>query len=113
MIKSCKGCNAKLSEAHKFCPECGKPVPKEVPKVQIVQEVKQFPPILTIDLAAEFLKVSKCHIYTLIDYEGLPWFPLGPGNRKRFLTDELLSWAKNRSKEARLYEDNQQHLLSS
>ena len=93
MVKSCKECNAKLSAANKFCPECGKPVPKEIPKVQ---EIKQFPPILTLGQAVEFLNISRCHIYTLIKNEGLPWFPMG--TRKRFITDELLLWAKNRSR---------------
>jgi excisionase family DNA binding protein len=109
MNKSCKECNAKLSAANKFCPECGNPVPKEEPKVQ---EIKQFPPIMTLNQAAEFLGVSKCHMYSLIKKDGLPWFPLGAS--KRFITDELISWAKKRSKGVGApYEANQQHLLSS
>lgn len=90
----CKKCGTALTINSKFCTECGTPVPKQEEKK--VQEKKEFPPILTINQAAEFLSVSRCQIYKLIDFEGLPWFPLGPGSRKRFLTDELILWSKNR-----------------
>lgn len=91
----CLKCETNLAENIKFCPECGTPAPKPVP-IPVAQEKKEFPPIMTLDQAAEFLKVSRCLVYKLIKFEGLPWFPLGPGSRKRFLTDELLAWSRSR-----------------
>jgi len=90
----CEKCGIHLTEGINFCSECGTPVPKPQPKVQDIQGKREFPPILTVDLAAEFLCVTRCHIYTLIKTDGLPWFQMGKS--KRFITDELINWAKSR-----------------
>ncbi len=93
---NCPACHTELNMNSKFCPECGKPVPKPEPEPQIskAEEPKYYPPIMTIDQTADFLHISRCNVYTLINKEGLPWFPLG--RDKRFLADEVLQWAKGR-----------------
>ncbi len=47
--------------------------------------------------AAILLKISRSKIYELISCDEIPWFPVG--SHKRFLTQELLNWAKNRAKQ--------------
>lgn len=89
----CSSCKSDLNQESKFCPECGTAVPKPVP-VQKVSEPKVFPPILNVKEAAEFLTISTPHLYTLIRNDDLPWFPIG--THKRFLTEELIAWAKKR-----------------
>ena len=88
----CPECKTELSEQAKFCPECGKPVPKPEPKEELKEET--YSPVLKVDGAAKLLKISRCYVYTLINEEGLPWFPIGKD--KRFLASELLEWAKSR-----------------
>ncbi|WP_373325677.1 helix-turn-helix domain-containing protein [Sporomusa paucivorans] len=92
----CPECRTELTPETKFCPECGKPAPKPEPVYPKVQEPKQFPPIMNIQQVSEFLCISKCHIYRLIKNEGLPCFPVG--QHKRFITEEIMQWAKSRQK---------------
>lgn len=87
----CKQCSCNLAKSAKFCPECGAPAPKEEPKQQVK---KEFPPILTIKQAAEFLNISRCTMYLVMKSENLPCFPIG--GRKMFIRDELMNWCKNR-----------------
>ena len=89
----CKKCSHILSKNTKFCPECGTPVPQPQPEPKS-QEIKVFPPILTVEQAAKFLSISRCQLYVLIRNEGLPWFTVGA--HKRFITDELIAWSKKR-----------------
>ncbi|MDD4601591.1 hypothetical protein SDC9_04175 [bioreactor metagenome] len=89
----CLKCQNELAQNIKFCPECGTEVPKPLPKPN---EIKQFPPILNANLAAEFLTISRAQLYMLIREDALPWFPMGA--RKAFITDELIAWAKKRSR---------------
>ena len=91
-MTECKSCKTKVSDATKFCPECGKPIPKPEPKLE--QNVKPMPTIMTVQQVAEFLKVSKPTVYLLIREHNLPWFPIG--QCKRFITDEIIQWAKTR-----------------
>lgn len=88
----CTNCKGNLGKDSKFCPECGTAVPKLVPKLEY--KVKEFPPILDIKLAAEFLIISRAQLYILINTEDLPWFPMG--THKRFLVEELIAWSKRR-----------------
>lgn len=88
---NCKYCNASISQNVKFCPECGKASPMPDPKPEI--QVQIVPPIMTIQELAKFLRISKPTVYQLIR-EGMPWFPIC--GHKRFLTDEILLWAKSR-----------------
>ena len=86
----CLKCQNQLSQNTKFCPECG----TEAPKPVVVEAVKQYPPILNVQLASELLTISRAQLYILIRDDQLPWFPMG--SRKAFITDELLAWAKRR-----------------
>lgn len=91
----CTKCGFKLNDTVKFCAECGAPAPKpEPPKLQ---EPNKFPDILTIMQVAQFLTVSRCTVYSLMEKEGLPWFFLGP-RKRRVLKDELVTWLKSRQK---------------
>ncbi|CVK17539.1 helix-turn-helix domain-containing protein [Sporomusa sphaeroides] len=90
----CLECRTELTTKAKFCPECGKPAPKPEPIQPKAQEQKQFPPIMNIEQVAEFLCISKCHVYRLIKNEGLPYFPVS--QHKRFIADEIMQWAKSR-----------------
>lgn len=88
----CK-CGAAIPPKAKFCPECGISAPVET-KIEI-QPIKQVSHILTVNEASELLKISNSKLYELISRKEIPWFPVG--SHKRFLTQELLDWAKNRS----------------
>jgi len=90
---TCK-CGAKIPIKAKFCPECGVSAPLPDIKVEI-QPIKQMAHILTIGEASEFLKISRTKLYELISQNKIPWFPVGA--HKRFLTQELLDWAKSQS----------------
>lgn len=83
----CKHCKTELPDGAKFCLGCGKPAPQ--PKQ--VQQVKQIPPILTVNEAAELLKISRWKIYDLLKNNEIPFFTVG--QRKRFVTNQLLEWA--------------------
>lgn len=87
----CK-CGAKIPLKAKFCPECGTVAPVIETKIEM-QPIKQVAHILTVGEAADFLKISKSKLYELISQNKIPWFPVG--SHKRFLTQELLDWAKN------------------
>lgn len=86
----CAFCHALIPEKSKFCPECGQ---KHI-VVQEEQKVKEIPPILMVEEAAELLRVSKSMFYELLALpnDPVPWFPIG--KHKRFITEELLAWAK-------------------
>lgn len=86
----CSFCPASIPDGAKFCPECGKQQPVIVPK----EEAKAIPPILKIDEAAELLRISRSYLYRLLARpdDPVPWFPLGKS--KRFITEELLAWAR-------------------
>lgn len=88
----CK-CGATIPQKVKFCSECGASAPIET-KIEI-QPIKQVSHILTVSEASEFLKISNSKLYELISQNSIPWFPVG--SHKRFLTQELLDWAKKRS----------------
>lgn len=91
---SCK-CGAKIQNKAKFCSECGCSVP--VPELNVeIQPIKQVAHVLTVSEAADFLKISTSKLYELISRNEIPWFPVG--SHKRFLTQELLDWAKNKIK---------------
>jgi excisionase family DNA binding protein len=89
----CK-CGASIPVKAKFCPECGATAPRPEQKIEM-QPIKQVSHILTVGEASEFLKISRSKLYELISCNEIPWFPVG--SHKRFLTQELLDWAKNRS----------------
>ena len=88
---NCKHCKTIISEKAKFCPECGKPVPKPEPKPE--PQTEQAPPIMSVKQIASFLGISNPTVYRLIR-EGMPWFPVG--GHKRFIRDEVVQWAKSR-----------------
>ena len=90
----CKSCKTKVQNSTKFCPECGKPIPKEEPKPVEIKPTPPTPAIMTIQQLAEFLNVSKPTVYYLIKENGLPWFPIG--QHKRFITEEVIQWAKTK-----------------
>jgi excisionase family DNA binding protein len=90
---NCK-CGASIPVKAKFCSEYGSSVP--VPEIKYkVLPIKQVSHILTVNGASGFLKISKSKLYELISRNEIPWFPVG--THKRFLTQELLDWAKKRS----------------
>jgi len=78
----------------KFCPGCGSPVIQ--PK-----EKNQIPAILKANEAMEFLRISRSLFYQLLSRpnDPIPFFPMG--SRKRFITDELLAWAKRNQTQLR------------
>lgn len=90
----CHSCNTELKGKTKFCPECGE-------KVLIVQEVEQpqtVKMILKFAEAADFLRISKPTLYDLLnDPENpIPYLPIKAD--KRFITSELIEWAKKSQK---------------
>lgn len=88
----CKECETELSEKAKFCSECGKPAPKQkLPETKL----KEFPPIMTVNEAAAFLKISRWKLYDLLKKNQLPCFPVGC--HKRFLTSKLIEWAEKQT----------------
>lgn len=89
----------------KFCPHCGKPVPKVEPPF-MASEAKPPPTIMTVQEIASFLHISKPTVYQLIKEGGLPWFALG--QHKRFITEEVIQWAKSqqRTNDYRLYSNH-------
>ncbi|EIW19500.1 MULTISPECIES: helix-turn-helix domain-containing protein [Pelosinus] len=89
----CK-CGITIPTKAKFCPECGTSAPVET-KIEI-QPIKQVSHILTVNEASVFLKISRSKLYELVSQDAIPWFPVG--SHKRFLTQELLDWAKNRGR---------------
>lgn len=89
----CPKCKINLSKDAKFCSECGAHVPKPIRETQ---KSKEFPPILNVTQAAEFLGVSRAQLYILINKHDLPWFPIG--THKRFIADELVAWLKRQSR---------------
>jgi len=90
---NCK-CGAKIPAKAKFCPECGCSAP--IPDIKVeIQPIKQVAHILTVQEASEFLKISSSKLYELINENDIPWFPVG--SHKRFLTQELLDWARSRT----------------
>lgn len=84
---NCVACKTEISDKAKFCPECGKPAPKPEPKEEAVEKM---PMVLTTTEAMKFLKISKWKIYDLINKNEIPYRNIG--NRKRFLTNELIKW---------------------
>lgn len=91
---NCK-CGTEIPTKAKFCPECGASAP--IPEVKVeIQPIKQVAHILTVKEATEFLKISRSKLYELINKNEIPWFPVG--SHKRFLTQELLEWARNQMK---------------
>ena len=90
-MATCIYCKTKLPKGAKFCPECGeKPAPEE----ELTQ--KRLDPILKLEEAAALLKVSKSMFYVMLGEEEnpIPYFCIG--RDKRFITTELLAWAKSR-----------------
>lgn len=86
----CAHCQNELpKENSKFCPECGKVVPKPKPEPKV--KVKELPCIMTLNEAALFLKISRSTIYGLVRENKIPCFPVG--GHKRFLTSKLIEWA--------------------
>lgn len=89
---NCLNCRTELSTKSKFCPECGKPVPKpKLPETKL----KECPPIMTVNEAAAFLKISRWKLYDLVKKNQLPCFPVGC--HKRFLTSKLIEWAEKQT----------------
>jgi len=84
-------CGAKIPIKAKFCPECGIPAPVPESKIEI-HPIKQVPHILTVGEASAFLRISRSKLYELISTNSIPWFSVG--SHKRFLTQELLDWAR-------------------
>lgn len=66
----------------------------KVPEPPEQIESTQFPPMLTVELLARLLFISKTSVYELINKEGLPWVPIL--KQKRFVTSEVLEWAKRK-----------------
>lgn len=89
---NCQHCKTVLSANAKFCPQCGKPVPKPEPEPR----EEQAPPIMSIKQVAEFLGISSPTVYRLIR-EGMPWFAVA--SHKRFIRDEIIHWAKARQRQ--------------
>ena len=87
----CLECHTELSTKAKFCFECGMPAPKPKP---LETKVRDFPAIMTVNEAAEFLKISRWKLYDLVKKKELPYFPVG--SHKRFLTNKLVEWAESR-----------------
>jgi excisionase family DNA binding protein len=91
----CKRCNAEAPEGSRFCPACGKRIPK--PKVrptiddQII--IKQTDPILTVKGVCDFFHISECKLYDLMRQKKIPFFFVG--EHKRFLTNDLIEWARD------------------
>jgi len=87
----CTQCKSDIPQDAKFCSRCGTAAPIQVP------EPKQIPPIMNVEEAMEFLRVSRATFYQLLSIEKdpLPYFNIGA--RKRFITDEILEWAKRRT----------------
>ncbi len=88
----CISCKAEIKEDAKFCPECG----NKVIVVQKVQEIKNVPMIMKAAEAMEFLRMSRRMFYNFLSdkHNPIPFFLVGQD--KRFITSELINWAKSR-----------------
>ena len=91
MATTCIYCKAKLPKGAKFCPECG-----EKPFQEEESKPKMFDPILKLAEAANLLKVSKSMFYLMLAERNdpIPYFSVGKD--KRFITTEILAWARGR-----------------
>jgi predicted DNA-binding transcriptional regulator AlpA len=90
-VIECVGCKTRVEEKTKFCPECG----KQIPKIEIAPENKTKGILFaTLEQISDILQISKPTTYKLIENDNLPWFPIG--RDKRFIVPEVLRWAINR-----------------
>ncbi|ACV64387.1 excision promoter, Xis [Desulfofarcimen acetoxidans DSM 771] len=90
----CK-CGTELAESIKFCPECGKKVEKPKPIPQSAETViMQLQPLLTFNEATKLLRICRNTLYSLIEKGEIPFVVIG--NRKKFLTKELLEWVASK-----------------
>lgn len=85
----CANCKVDLPKGAKFCPDCGAPIPQEE------KDSQKNPAILMPEEAMSFLRISRSTFYQLLGREKdpIPYFPIGKHN-KRFITEEILAWAK-------------------
>ncbi|WP_051276303.1 helix-turn-helix domain-containing protein [Desulfovirgula thermocuniculi] len=90
----CPKCQAEAPEGARFCPMCGKRLPKpkpEYPKIAEELEIRQVDPVLTAKEVAKLLRVSEWMIYELVRQNKIPYFTIG--TRKRFRAKDILEWA--------------------
>lgn len=85
----CEFCKMEIEDNVKFCPECGE-------KVIVVQEIQKFqdvPLVMKVDEVMDLLRVSRSLFYKLLAQEDpIPFFCVG--RDKRFITSEVIEWAK-------------------
>ncbi|HOV80382.1 MAG TPA: helix-turn-helix domain-containing protein [Bacillota bacterium] len=84
----CK-CGADLPEGAKFCPECGKPVPKPEPK-QEADPLRGYPPVLDPKQVSEILNIGLCRLYEHLQAGDIPAKKLG--RRWRISTKRFFEW---------------------
>ena len=86
----CAYCKNKIKNNVKFCPECG----QKVIVVQEIQELQEVPLVMKVGEVIGLLRTSRTMFYKLLALENdpIPFFPLG--SDKRFITSEVLEWAK-------------------
>ena len=100
----CPKCGAEAPDGARFCPDCGKRLPKPKPPEPEVAEhpvIREVDPILTPKEAAQLLKITTWKLGELRVQDKLPagsWFEIpsaGSGRKKiiRYCAKVLLAWA--------------------
>jgi excisionase family DNA binding protein len=92
---TCKHCNIPAPEGSRFCPACGKriPKPKMQPAIDDQLVIKQTDAVLTVKGVCGFFHISEWKIYDLMKQHKIPFFMVG--EHKRFLTSDLIEWARD------------------
>ncbi|WP_110954746.1 zinc-ribbon domain-containing protein [Anaerosinus massiliensis] len=85
----CTFCKKEIEDNVKFCPECG----EKVIVMQELQKQQEVPMIMVTEELMRFIKVSRSMLYKLLAIDDpIPFFFVG--SDKRFITSEVIEWAK-------------------
>jgi len=85
----CK-CGTEAPEGAKFCPACGKPVPKPAPKPQASDPLRGYPPVLEPKQVAKMLNIGINRLYEHLQNGDIPARKLG--RRWRISTKRFFEW---------------------